>query len=424
MNTKPLSFCLIVILILVISGCTQKENIPSSTPSSTSESTPGESQEIVLGAMFPLTGDGAAYGEPLSQQLMLSVDEINAAGGIQGKKIKLVLEDSKCTPKDGSNAANKLVNVDKVKVIFGGACSGETLGAAPIAEQNHVIIISPAATSPDLTKAGDYIFRTAPSDAYAGKVAAEKALALGFKKAAIINENTDYAQGLRKVFDKVFTDKGGVVASKESYNPEETDFKTQILKIKEAKPDVIYVVPQTPAKGVLLVKQLKEQGVSQQLITAEVLIGRDVVKEHGKDIEGLIGVEAAFNEKGALAAKTLDSFRAKHGEPPWPFYQAATRDAVYLIADAIRDHGLDSDEIKKALYATKDWEGAIGKLTIDENGDPILGYSIKQVKNSGLIELSPGVEAVKPTLPPLDENDPAASKTPPGDGKDVVVESK
>ncbi len=345
-----------------------------------------ETGKIVLGAMLPLTGDGAAYGEPISRQLMLAVDEINAAGGIDGKMIEIKLEDSKCNPKDGATAASKLIDVDGVKVIFGGACSGETLGAIPIAEQAKVIIISPSATSPKITNAGDYIFRTAPSDAYAGKVAAEKALAMGFRKAAIINENGDYPQGLKDTFATVFS-KGGQVVAAESYNPDDTDFKTQILKIKDAKPDVIYVVPQAPPKGVLLIKQLKEQGVAQQLMTAEVLIGRDVVKEHGTDMEGLLGVEAKFDEKGTIASKILDAYRAKYGEPPFPFYQAAIRDAVYLVVNAIKEHGLDTEKIKEELYATKDWEGAIGKLSIDENGEPILDFSIKQVKNGRLVEL-------------------------------------
>lgn len=345
-------------------------------------------QKIVLGAMFPLTGDGAAYGEPISRQMMLAVDEINAAGGINGQMLEIKLEDSKCNPKDGATAASKLIDVDKVKIIFGGACSGETLGAAPIAEQAKVILISPSATSPDITTAGDYIFRTAPSDAYAAKVAAEKALAMGFKKAATINENGDYPQGLQKTFAKVFTEGGGQVVATETYNPEDTDFKTQAIKSRAANPDVIYVAPQAPAKGILLIKQIKQLGMKQQLMTAEVLIGRDVVKDNAGDLEGIIGVEAAFDENGKIASKALSAYKEKHNQDaPWPFYQAAIRDAVYLIANAVKDYGDNTEKIKAKLYSTKDWEGAIGNLTIDQNGDPLLGFSVKQVVKGELVEL-------------------------------------
>ncbi len=380
MNKAILGILGLLLVFLVACAPAQKaEEAP--------EPTEAPVEKITLGAMFPLTGDGAAYGEPFSRQMQLAVDEINAAGGIDGKMIEIKLEDSKCNPKDGATAAQKLIEVDKVKVIFGGACSGETLGAAPIAEENKVVLISPSATSPKITEAGDYIFRTAPSDAYAGKVAAEKALAMGFKKAAIINENSDYAQGLRDTFATVFAEQGGQIVASESYNPDDSDFKTQILKVAREKPDVVYIVPQAPPKGIILIKQLKELKVDAQLMTAEVLIGEVVVKEHGAEMEGLIGVEAKFDENGALAKQALDAYRAKYGDPAFGFYQAAMRDAVYLVVDAIKANGLDSDKIKTALYATKDWDGAIGKLSLDENGEPVLEYSIKQVKSGQLEEL-------------------------------------
>lgn len=414
----------LLLLLIILSGCSNPPDIrspPTKDAAQTVQSPPNEALEVVFGAMFPLTGDGAAYGEPLSRQLQLTVDELNAAGGIAGKLVRIILEDSKCNPKDGANAANKLINIDKVKVIFGGACSGETLGAAPIAEQNKVILLSPSATSPDLTTAGDYIFRTAPSDANAGGVAAEVALDEGFETAAIINENTDYAQGLARVFKEVFTEEGGEVVAVESYNPEETDFKTHILKIKDKNPDVIYIVPQAPPKGVLLIKQLREQGLTKQLMTAEVLIGRDVVKEHGKEMEGLVGIEQAFDEKGAFAQQSLGAYRTKYGEPPYPFYQAATRDALYLITDAIKEYGFDTEKIKKKLYETKNWDGAVGKLTIDEHGDAIIGYSVKEVRDGILVELEPmeDEEIEEQSNKAKESSQSAASSA----GKEVVVES-
>lgn len=424
---------LLMLILPILTSCSNPltTNSPSTKDAAqdaaqTVRSPSNETLEVVLGAMFPLTGDGAAYGEPLSRQLQIAVDELNAAGGIAGKKVRIILEDSKCNPKDGANAANKLINIDKVKVIFGGACSGETLGAAPIAEQNKVILLSPSATSPDLTTAGDYIFRTAPSDANAGGVAAEVALDEGFETAAIINENTDYAQGLRRVFDKVFTEGGGKIVAVESYNPDEADFKTHILKIKEKDPDLIYIVPQAPPKGVLLIKQLHEQGLTSQLMTAEVLIGRDVVKEHGKEMEGLVGIEQAFDEKGALAQQSIGAYRTKYGEPPYPFYQAATRDALYLITDAIKEYGLDTEKIKKKLYETKDWDGAVGKLTIDEHGDALVGYSVKEVRDGKLVELEPteNEEAEEQSNKESNKAKESSQSAATLAGKEVVVESK
>jgi len=372
-----------MLLILVV-ACAPAPETSEAEPSDSEDSA---AEKIVMGAMLPLTGDAAAYGEPLSRQLMLAVDEINEAGGIDGAMIEIRLEDSKCTPKDGANAANKLINVDGVKVIFGGACSGETLGAAPIAEEAGVLIISPSATSPDVTTAGDYVFRTAPSDAFAAKVAADKAIEMGFTKAATIHETTDYAQGLQKVFVESFEAGGGKVVVKESFSSEDSDFKTQVLKIKDAEPDVIYVAPQTPAKGILVVKQIKEQGLEQQLFTAELLIGRDVAKENA-ELESIIGVEADFDDQGGIASEVLAAYAEEHGDAPWPFYQSAMRDAVYVVADAIGEHGYDADAIKNALYATKDWEGAVGMLTFDANGDPVLSFRTMKVAQGEVIELN------------------------------------
>ncbi len=343
--------------------------------------------EIVMGAIMPLSGDGAAYGEPISRQLLIAVDTLNAEGGINGKNVKIILEDGKCNPKDGATAANKLVNMDGVKVIFGGVCSGETLGAAPIVEEAGVILISPSATSPDISNAGEYIFRTAPSDAFAGGVAAQAAYDLGFRKAAILSENTDYAQGLHRVFSEVFQEFGGEVVASESFNTEDTDFKTTILKLRKKNPDVWYFVPQFPQTAVKVVTQSQQLGMEVAIFTAEVLIGRDIVKEHGETFEGITGVEPAFDEEGEIAKQVMDAYKAAHGEPAFPFFQAAIRDALYLVADAMKKHGEDTDKVRDELAATKDWEGAVGKLTMDENGDPVLDFAIQQIQDGNLVKL-------------------------------------
>ncbi|MAH32934.1 hypothetical protein CL615_00935 [archaeon] len=347
-------------------------------------------EPIKIGGLFPLSGDGAAYGIPIQRATMIAVNEINAEGGINGRPLNIIFEDAKCNPKDAVTATQKLVSVDKVKVILGGVCSGETLGAAPITEENKIVVISPSSTSPDITNAGDFVFRTAASDAFAGKVAAEVAANnLNAKTAGIISETTDYAQGLRKVFKEEFEKAGGKVVANEVFNPDDTDFRTQILKVKNAEPDVIYLAPQTVPKGVLLSKQIKEAGVEQQLITAEVLIGRNVVAENAPDLEGMIGIEAEFDDKAPKSAAFLAKYLAEAGEEaPFPPFMTAAYDNVNLIADAIRQHGYDSEKIRDYLYNVKDYEGALGKITIDANGDPILEFSVKQVKDGEVVEYS------------------------------------
>ncbi|MBI2130758.1 ABC transporter substrate-binding protein [Candidatus Woesearchaeota archaeon] len=385
---KTVQVLLVFIAIILVSCQVQVQpEQPASRPSAPAPA--ADTSPIKIGVMYPLSGDAAAYGLPIQKATQIAVDEINAKRGIKGRQIQLIYEDSKCNPKDGNAAAQKLVNIDNVKVIIGGVCSGETLGAAPITEAGKVILISPSATSPDVTNAGDYVFRVAPSDAYAGVVASDYAFKdLKAKKAAVISESTDYAQGLRKVFKENFAKLGGTIVADEVYNPEDTDFRTQVTKVKAANPDVIYVLPQPPQKGILLVKQIKEAGIKTQLLTAEVLIGRNVVKENAVNFEGMIGIEQKFDDKAPKAAALLAKYKqATEEDAPFPGYMGGAYDVVYLLSDAIGKHGMDTEKIKSYLYAVKGYEGAVGKLTIDQNGDPIMDYSIKQAKGGELVTL-------------------------------------
>ena len=385
LNMKKIILMILTLFVLILTACAVQQQVLTGGE---------EKKELVgsykIGVMYPLTGDAAAYGIPIQKTTKYAVDEINAIGGLNGRKIEVIYEDSKCNPKDGNAAAQKLINVDKVKVIIGGVCSGETLGAAPIANDNKVVVISPSATSPDITtKGGDFVFRLSPSDAFAGVVASNYAFNdLKAKKAAVVSEATDYSQGLRRVFKENFVKLGGEIVADETYNPEDTDFRTQVTKVKAANPDVVYLVPQTKAKGVLLVKQLNEAGVKHQLLTAEVMIGRDVVKENAADVDGMIGVEQKFDDKAPKAAPILAKYKAEaKEEAPFPAFMSAAYDIVYLIADAIEKNGYDGEKIRDYLYNVKDFDGAVGKVSIDQNGDVVLDFSVKQIKNGELITL-------------------------------------
>src|SRR3989344_5259538 len=164
---------------------------------------PKETGPIKVGVIAPLTGDAAAYGEPLTNIVKMAVEEVNNAGGVDGRTIELVIEDGKCNGKDGGSATQKLVNVDGVKVILGGFCSSESLAAIPIAEAAKVLVLSAGSSSPDLTGASPYFFRNYPSDSAQGKVLAQIAYNdKGWKKVAFLQEQTDYAVGIYKAFEE------------------------------------------------------------------------------------------------------------------------------------------------------------------------------------------------------------------------------
>ncbi len=368
-------------LLAFLVACAPAQEAPAEEPAME------EKEKIVLGALLPLSGDAAEYGDPIQAAQLIALEEINAAGGINGKELEIIFEDAKCDSKEATTAAQKLISVDGVKIILGGACSSETLAAASVTEPEKVILLSSVSSSPDVTNAGDFVFRTYPSDAYSASIAAEYASGQGHKTAAIISEQKDYAQALRTVFKESFEKLGGKIVADETYASEDTDFKTHILKIVREKPGVIYVAPQTAAKGLIIVKQLREAGAKQQLIGAELLIGKETAQENAALLEGFIGLEPSFDDSNTKAAALFAKYTEKHGkEPPLPFFMASGYDDVYLIKDAIEAGGTDTEAIRDWLYGVENWDGAIGSLTIDENGDPILKFSIKRVTNGEVVE--------------------------------------
>jgi branched-chain amino acid transport system substrate-binding protein len=233
---------------------------------------PTTKEPIKIGFIGPLSGDAASYGIPIKNAIALAVEEINNAGGINGRKIEIIYEDGKCNGKDAVNAAQKLINIDKVNIILGGMCSGELLAIAPITEPAKVLLLSPSASSPDITHAGDFIFRNNPSDADGGKALA-KLVREKYTKAAIISENTDYAQALARVFVEHFRSLGGEVVAQENFDPGVKDFRTILTKIKASNPEALVINPQTEIAGGLIVKQAREIGITIPLYGTVALAG-------------------------------------------------------------------------------------------------------------------------------------------------------
>lgn len=377
----------IIVVLVVVLGAAYLFLSSSSSSSDTEDLI--TQQPVQIGGVVPLTGDGAAYGLPIQRAATLAVNEINLAGGVNGQRLEIVWEDGKCDAKEATSAVQKLITIDGLKLILGGVCSSETLAMAPITEGSKALLISPSSTSPDITTAGDFVFRTAPSDALAGRVAAEYAnKTWGSKKAALLTETKDYTQGLRRVFKERFTALGGEIVVDEVFNTGDTNFRAQLTKIKAAGPDVFYLLPQTPAPGGLILKQAKDIGLSVQLLSAEVMIGRDVVKEHGKNMEGLVGVEQYFDSNTERAATFLKVYKDTYNEePPFPAFMANMYSQVYLAKEAIEKFGMDTEKIRDSWYTLRNWQGALGTLSFDDNGDPLAAFAVKKVEKSALVDV-------------------------------------
>lgn len=366
-----------ITLFLILAGCVALEEEEAVLP---------EGESIKVGAILPLSGDGATYGIPVQRVAQITLDEVNAAGGVAGKKLEFIWEDGGCSSDMGNRAATKLVDVDKVKLIYGGFCSSETLAAAPIVEKNKVVLLSPGSSSPLITTAGDFVFRNYPSDSTQGQVLAEYAAKKGYKKVGVIAEQQDYTLGIRDAFEKNFKEKGGTVLT-EAYLSDASDFRTQILKLKAEEVDVYFINPQTPAKTDLIFKQLQEAQIQGPFMANDVVFGyQKLITDYKDFIEGMVGAESTYDRENPGMAKLQETYKTKYNEElPYLVYMATSYDAVYVIKEAIEAVGYDAEKIRDYLYGIKDRKGLSGSLTIDKNGDPMAGHVLRVVK-AGKVE--------------------------------------
>ncbi|MDR1747556.1 MAG: ABC transporter substrate-binding protein, partial [Spirochaetaceae bacterium] len=202
-----------------------------------------ETDTIKIGGIFPLSGAVAVYGVEARNGIELAIEEINAAGGINGKQVALISEDDEGVPEKSVNAYKKLATRDGVKIIIGSLTSGCTAAVSSLAQAQKVILLAPAATMESITDAGDYVFRACFIDPFQGTVGGVFAAnTLGAQKAAVLYDVTnDYSVGLMENFVASFIAQGGTIVASESYGKDDKDFNAQLTKIKNAGPDVVYL---------------------------------------------------------------------------------------------------------------------------------------------------------------------------------------
>ena len=338
-----------------------------------------------IGAMHALTGIAESYGNPVLQAMQLAVEEINAGGGVNGRMLELIPEDSKCAAQDAITAYNKLTDVDGVKIILGTTCSGAMLGAAPLAEAEGVVMLSPSATSPDIATAGDYIFRTAINDNQLGVDTGNTLWSDGIRAIATINETTDYAEGARRTTVAQFESLGGSVVAAESYASDATDFRSQLTKLAAANPDAIYLASQGEFAGGTIVKQARELGYNGPIYSEVVPTNPEALGIAGEAATGLKAIVPNPDLSTSEGVNFLEKFEARYGTvATLPWFQASAYDGVYIAARCLEQTGDDQDAagFRDCLYDTI-YTGAIGvNYGFDANGD-VVGL------NNAIVEVLP-----------------------------------
>ncbi|MEK7579434.1 MAG: ABC transporter substrate-binding protein [Patescibacteria group bacterium] len=378
MNKTVKAIVWIIVLLLVIwgiSALTGKKDEPVSEG------------PIKIGFISPLTGDAAVYGEPARNTVELAVEEINAAGGINGQQIQLVYEDDECTGPTAVSAVQKLVDVDKVQIILGSMCSGATIPSVPIAAKSGVTIFSFGASSPDLTGISKFFARDYPSDATQGKVLAELANKQGWQTVAVIQEQTEYATGLYGAFDESFKLLGGKTLN-EAFPTNTSDFRSILTKLKDQNPDALFLSVQTAASGERILKQLGELNWKPKLLLSDSFAGDSVtIKNNAVSLEGAYAAEFIPDLSNLKLQNLVTSYTTKYNveEVPYLGYMATTYDAVYLVRDGLIAGGNDGEKFAEWIRTVKGWQGASGVVTMEESGDRSSGHKAEVVKN-GKIE--------------------------------------
>ena len=339
---------------------------------------------IKIGFIGPLTGEAAAYGVDPLAGIQLKVDEINAAGGINGRMVELVAEDGKCTGADAASAAQKLISIDGVTAILGGQCSGETLAAAPIAESAGVILLSSISSSPDVTEAGDFVFRDYPSDALKTKAMASYFAQQGWEKVAIISENTDFAQGFRTA---LMADIGeDAFVFNETVEPNTKDFRTLMTRLQDSDFDVFVANGQYPASIAAMLQQMRELGIEQVAISHDVGDVLETIELALDAAEGFqvinvqsIGEDTPFGIAVAEAGVEVQAGLV---------FLAHGYDAMGVLAEAMAAVGTDSVAIRDYFYDLAGYNGVIGTFSFDDNGDAVgLNYALKEVKEGAFVRV-------------------------------------
>ena len=372
-KSKGLLGVIIVAIVLIVgyfalSGGTETTD--------TTNTTVGEGDTITIGFIGSLSGEVAFIGESVRAGVEFAVDEVNAAGGVNGAMIEVIYEDGGCDATMAANAANKLVNVDGVTAIIGATCSPATLAAAPIVEEAGIPMISYSSTAPAVSDAGEYIYRTVPSDSFQAVFAADYIYnTLGYENVAVMYCLNDWCDGNHLAFVDAFE---GTIVAEEAHEEGATDLRAQVTKVAEAAPDAVYM-PAFPADTVAGIRQLAEQGLGDTpLFGADAWGELTIWEDLGELGEGAMYTEPSNADAPESYSEGILNYIE---EDTVTVYTARAYDAVLVLVEALTTaESLAGADIKTALDAVEGLEGVADTYTFDEMGDPTnAAYVVKQI---------------------------------------------
>jgi branched-chain amino acid transport system substrate-binding protein len=348
-----------------------------------------DTNEIRIGINYELSGGSATYGQGSVEGIELAIEEINKAGGINGKLIKPYKVDNNSNEAEAATLATRLITQDKVIAILGPATSGCFKAQIPVANKNKIPVASGSATAEDVTVAAngvvqEYAFRICFNDSFQGRVMANFASEnLSAKKAVIImDSSSDYGKGLAKNFRDTFTSSGGTIVAEEAYVKDDTDFNAILTKIKGMDFDVIYIPGYYNEAG-LIIKQARAQGINIPILGADGFDSPVLVELAGAEALNDVYFTNHYSslDKDPKVTAFIEAFKNKYGKEPDAF-NALGYDLARFVADAIeRAEKLTGESVKEALEATAGFESVTGTLSVDENHNPVKSIVVIELEN-------------------------------------------
>jgi len=378
---------IILISLAVLSfgllGCPPKEG--------TGTTTSAAGGEILVGEYGSMTGPQATFGQSTHNGIMMAADEVNAAGGINGRKIKVLSEDDQSKQEEAANAVTKLISQNNVLAIIGEVASSASIAAAPICQSNKVPMITPSSTNDEVTKKGDYIFRICFTDSYQGEYQAvfadQWATANGKPKvvAMLTDVKSDYSQGLAKVFTAKFTALGGKIAGTQSYANGDSDFRSQLTAIKGTNPSLLYVPGYYTDIGQIAI-QARDLGITAPLLGGDGWESPKLIEIGGKALEGCFYTNHYFYaDPSPVVSSFVQKYKERYGQIP-DALAALGYDAMKTLADAMkRAAKLDGPSLRDAIGQTKGLVGVTGTINIDAQRNATgKKLVIEEIKNGQL----------------------------------------
>lgn len=362
---------------------------------------------VRVGVYADLTGQTSSFGQSTKNGIELAVEEINAAGGVNGKKIQLFVEDDQGRPEQAKTVVSKLVNQDKVHAVLGEVASTNSLAAAPVAQEAKIPMITPSSTNPQVTATGDYVFRVCFIDPFQGSVMAKFAAnTLNAKTAAILGDvQSDYSKGLTQFFTQEFTKLGGRIVSEQTYAQTDPDFKAQLTAIRNTNPDVIYVPGYYGQVGII-VRQARELGMNMPIMGGDGWDSPELWKLGGDALKNTyISNHYSAENPAPEIQNFVKAYQAKYGVVP-DSLAALAYDAAKVLADALKRAGsTESAKLRDAIAATKGFPGVTGNITLDADRNA--------VKPAVVLALDPaaGKFSFKETIYPEGMTPPAGANT-------------